>query len=45
MRDHWVRTPTGWKLQSREQIGDPKQYVDRLPSEMDDPKAPEVKRS
>jgi hypothetical protein len=45
MRDHWVRTPTGWKLQSREQIGDQKQYVDKLPAEMNDPKAPEVKRS
>jgi hypothetical protein len=45
MRDHWVRTPTGWKLQSREQIGDPKQFVDKLPAEMNDPKAPQVKRS
>jgi hypothetical protein len=45
MRDSWVRTPTGWKLQSREQVGEPKVFVDKLPPEMDNPRAPVVKTS
>jgi hypothetical protein len=45
MRDTWLRTPTGWKLQAREQIGDPRTFVDKVPPEMDNPKPPVVKTS
>ncbi len=43
MRDTWVHPATGGTLQSREQVGDPKLFVDRLPPEMNNPRAPAVK--
>ena len=43
MRDHWIRMETGWKQQSREQVGAAKTYVDKLPDEVDNPKTPAVR--
>jgi len=43
MRDHWVRGENGWKFQAREQVGEPKVFIDKLPPEMDNPKGPITK--
>jgi hypothetical protein len=45
MRDHWIRMDTGWKQQAREQMGAVKEYLDRMPPEVDNPKAPAVRIS
>ena len=44
MRDHWVLGETGWKVQAREQMGETKLFVDKLPPEMENPKGPIAKQ-
>lgn len=40
MRDTWTRSGVTWKLQKREQMGAPHEYVDKMPSEIESPRCP-----
>ncbi len=44
MRDRWVLGEYGWRVQSREQVGDARVFVDKLPPEMENPKGPITKQ-